>query len=158
MEEDFLEPVLQRKGEIHVSLRNLGARLARFAEELLHLLGEMPRQANRAIRQNLHALTAAKRFEVTEIKLQTAVFGRHDLVDCIDVRFLAVWGKAHHLTLVAILRVTNEFANHRVHAAERMWKEDAIKNLDVVAFATRHHCRNEIARAVVTKACSFFPR
>src|SRR5579864_5186207 len=158
VEEYLFKSVLQRKGQIHVSLRNFGVRLARFAEQPFHLLGEMPCQANRTIRQNLHALIAAKRFEVTEIKLQPAVLWRYDLADFIAVRCLAVRRKAHHLTFVAILRVANEFANHRVYASERVWEEDTIENLYVAALATRHHRGNEIARAVVAEACSFLPR
>ena len=69
MENHFLEPVLQRKGEIHVALRNLRVRRARLSEYFLDAIGEMTSQADRAIGQDLHPLIAAQRLEVGEIKL-----------------------------------------------------------------------------------------
>src|SRR5467141_2388371 len=74
VEEYFLEPVLHCECEIHVALRNLRVRTAWLSEEFLEAIGEMTSQADRAIGQNLHALIAAQRLEVGEIKLEATIF------------------------------------------------------------------------------------
>src|SRR5580698_9777104 len=50
MEEDFLKTMLQGESQIHVALRDLGVGATRFAEQVLHALGEMTRQLHCAVR------------------------------------------------------------------------------------------------------------
>src|SRR5450755_1280261 len=73
-------------------------------------------------------------------------------------RLLAVRRQAHHFAFIAILAVTDEFANHGVETAQRMRKEHTVENFDLIAFAPRHHRRNKIARAVVAEPSGLFPR
>src|SRR4051795_9259074 len=117
----------------------------------------MPRKPHGAIRQDLHALIAAERLEVTEIKLETAIPDRDDFLDLAAVRVLAIRSKPHHFPFIAVFGVADEFADHRVETPQGVRKEHAVEDLYVVAFAGSHHCRNEVARTVVAKPCGFFP-
>ena len=49
MEKNFLKTVLHRIRQIHLALRDLCVRLARFPKIVRHVIGKMPRQVNRAI-------------------------------------------------------------------------------------------------------------
>ena len=78
VKEDFLEAVLHGKGEVHVALRNFGMRLARLAEQLLHAIGEMPRQSYRSIGLDLHALIASQGHEIIEVQCESRQIVRVD--------------------------------------------------------------------------------
>ena len=143
MEEHFLEPVLQCKSEIHVALGNLRVRTAWLSEEFLNTLGKMASQPNRAIGQHLHALIAAQRLEVGEIKLETAVSRGDNLRNLTAVRIFAIRRQAHDLAFVPVLRVADEFTDHRIETAQRVGEKDAIQHLDVVPLTARHHGRHE---------------
>src|SRR6266516_2611593 len=49
VKEYLLEAMLQGKRQVHVAQRDLGVRLARIAEQLLHAVGEMAREAHGAV-------------------------------------------------------------------------------------------------------------
>ena len=51
-------------GEVHIALRDFSVRLARLAKKLHHAIGKMPRQPDRSVSLNLHALIAAQGHEV----------------------------------------------------------------------------------------------
>src|ERR1700733_3816678 len=98
---------------------------ARFAEYLYHTIGKMAGKANRSIGQNLHALIAAQRLEVTRIQLKAVVFGLNNLRNLIPVRIFPIRREAHDFAFVTVLVVANEFANHGVNTTQRMRKKDS---------------------------------
>src|ERR1700722_3377197 len=120
----------------------------------------MPRQTDRSVGQDLHALIASQGLEVTEVQLESAIFREDDLEELVAIRrvIFAVRSKTHDLALVAVFRIADEFANHGVDTAERMGQEHAVEHFDLVALASRHHGGDEVAGAVITEARSFFPR
>ena len=130
MKEHFLENMLHGIRQIHVAMRDLSVRLRRSTEELLHLVGEMPRQPHRSVGQNLHALAAAKRFEVTHVQLKAAILQRDNLLNLLHVCIFAVWSQAHDLAFIAILPVSDEVANHGVKAAKRVREKNAVEYLN----------------------------
>ncbi len=133
-------------------------RLAGLAEQFFHAGGIMPRQAHGAVRQDLHPLIASQGLEVSEIKLEAAVLYRDGLADLLAVCVLAVGSQAHDLAFIAILVVADEFADHRVEAAEGVGEEHAVEHFDVVALATRHHGGDEVAGTVVAQPGGLLPR
>src|SRR5215467_5970463 len=106
-----------------------------ISEQLLHLLGKVTSQAHRSIRQHLHTLVAAERLEVTEVELKAIILRRNDFADFIEVGGLAVRRKPHDLAFVTVLRIADELADHRVHAAKRVRQKNAIENLDLISLA-----------------------
>ena len=117
----------------------------------------MAGQFHRTIVQDLHSLIAAEWLEITKVKLEATIAGPNDLADLVAIGVLAIRREAHHFAFVAILAVANELANHGVDAAQRVRQEHAIENFNLVAFATRHHRRNEIAGTVVAETRGFLP-
>ena len=86
VKKDFFETMLQGEGQIHIALRDFGVRLARLAEQSFHPIGKMARQAHRSVRQNLHALIAAQRLEITRVQLESTILGSNDLAELIAIR------------------------------------------------------------------------
>src|ERR1700722_3491009 len=160
MEKYLFEALLHGEGKIHVALRNFSSRLAWLAEEFFHLLGEMPRQLHRSIRQDLHSLIASQWLEVTQIKLESSTRHGNDLPKLISISIilLAVRSKTHHLTFIAVLRISDKFADHCVKTTQRVRQKNTVEHFDLVALAARHHRGNEVARTVVTEACRLLPR
>src|SRR5580704_2449019 len=134
--------------------------LARLTEQVLHAIGEMPRQAHRSIRQDLHPLIAAQRLEVTEIEMESTVFGYDDLAKLVAILIsvLAIRGEAHHFALVAVFRVADEFADHGVKAAKRVRQKHAVEHFDFVALTAGHHGGDEVAGTVVAEPRRLLPR
>src|ERR1017187_10957027 len=95
---------------------------------------------------------------MVEVKLETAIPRRHDLADLIAISLFAIGCKTHDFAFIAVLAVADELANHGVNAAQRVRKEDAVENFNLIAFATSHHRRNKIAGSIVAEAGSFLPR
>src|SRR5438270_9965437 len=116
-------------------------------------------QLHGAIRQHLHPLIAAERFEILEIKLKAARLcsqwpngHRGDkLTDLVAVGVFPVGREPHNFAFVAVLAVADELANHRVHTAQRMWQENALENFDFVSLTTGHHRGNEIPGTVIAE-------
>src|SRR5579871_2341053 len=117
MKKHFFEAMLQREGQIHVALRDLGVRLSSIPKELLHPIGEVPRQTNSSIWKNLHALIASQRLEVAEIQAEAPVLHANKLINLLAECVPAIGSQAHDFAFVAIFRVADEFADHRVQAA-----------------------------------------
>src|SRR5690349_9427797 len=117
----------------------------------------MASQAHGAVGQHLHPLITAKRLEVAEIELKPAIHRRHDLRNLTTISFLAVWCESHNFAFIAIFRVADELANHGVDAAQRMRKKDAVDHFDLIAFAARHHRRDEVSGTVITEAGRLLP-
>ena len=90
--------------------------------------------------------------------MECVVAQRNDFADFIEVRIFAVWREAHDFAFVTIFLVADEIADHGVETAEGMRQEDAIEDLYVVAFAARHHGRDEVAGTVITEAGGLLPR
>src|SRR5437764_12051736 len=107
MKKNLFKTMLNRKCQIHVALGAFRVQAARFSEQFLHFFGEVASQANRTIGQHLHSLVAAERLKVTEIQLESAIPGRDNLPDLIEISGLAIWRKAHDLALVPIMRVAD---------------------------------------------------
>lgn len=157
VKEHFFKTVLHGIGKVHVTLRYFRVRLARRPKELFHFVAEMPRQAYCSVGQYLHSLIASKRLEVAHVELEAAVLQRGNLADFIDVGVFPVGGETHDFALITIFFVADEIADHGVKTAERMGKENAFEDVDVIALATRHHGGNEVAGTVIAEACRFFP-
>src|SRR5579859_7374924 len=151
MKEDILKAVLHGVSEVHLSLGDLRIRLTRRPEQLHHASGEMPRQLDRPIRLDPHALIAAERFEKVEIQRKSRIPGHQQFANLFAVSVAAIGRKAHDFAFIAIVAVSDELANHRIKAPQRMGQEYSIEHLDVSAFATRHHGGDEISRSVVAE-------
>src|SRR4051812_5456096 len=158
MKEDLLEAGLQSESQVHVALGDFCMWFTRIAEQFLHSIREMPRQADRAIGQDLHALIAPERLEISQIQLEGAVLGSNDLADLVAIPVLAIWRKAHHFTFVTVFRVADELADHGVKAAQRVRQKHALQYFNGVALAAGHHRGNKIPGAVITKTRSLLPR
>src|SRR5690242_12528128 len=63
MKENFFEPLLHGKSEIHFALADFGMGLAGRAKQLLHARRKVSSQLYGAIGQNLHALVTAERLK-----------------------------------------------------------------------------------------------
>src|SRR5579872_2381595 len=158
MEEYLFEAVLHGESEIHVTLGDFRVRLAGLTKQFFHARGIVAGKLHGSIRENLHSLIAAKRLEIPEIQKESVIFWRDDFGDLLAIGIFSVRRQSHHFAFIAIFRVADEFADHRVKAAQRVREKHAIEDIDVIPFAARHHGRNEITGAVITEARSLLPR
>src|SRR5207248_387299 len=92
-----------------------------------------------------------------EIELEPISLRHQQVANLLAIRVFTIGSQAHHLAFVAIFAVANEFANHGIETAQRMWQEDSIQHLYVIALTTRHHRGNEISRAVIAEPCRLLP-
>ena len=136
---NLFKPLLHRISQVHVALRDLCVRLARRAKPFLHAVREMPRQTHRSVRQHLHPLVRPQRLEVTKIQLEARAHRLHQSAHLLQIRWLAIRRKPHHFAFIAIFRIPDEFADHRIETAERVWQVDAIEHVNLIALAARHH-------------------
>src|ERR1022692_1146072 len=157
MKEHFFKAVLHGVRQIHIPLCYLSVWLAGRAEKLFHLVGEMPCQTHRSVRENLHPLTAPQRLEVTHVELKVAILEPNNLSNFIDVGVFPVGRETHDFAFIAIFSVANEIANHGVKASEGVRQENAVEHLNFSALAARRHGGNKISRTVVAEACRLFP-
>src|SRR5882672_4224675 len=63
MKKYFFKALLHGKGQVHITLDDLGVQRARATEEFFHTIGKMPRQLDSPVGQHLHALITSQRFE-----------------------------------------------------------------------------------------------
>src|SRR5437868_7857200 len=89
--------------------------------------------------------------------MEAATVGRNNLADLSIVRIIAIGREAHDFAFVAILRISDELAEHRIQTAERVRHKYAFKNLDVIAFTVRHHRGDKIPRTVIAETGSLLP-
>src|SRR5579864_477714 len=157
MEKDFLETMLHGESQVHIALRNFGVRLTRRTKHLDHAARKMPGQLHRPIRFDLHAFVTAQWLEKIEIELKTGVTGHEQLANLLAKSVAAIRRQAHDFAFIAVFVVADKLANHGVKAAERVRQEHAIKHLNVASFATSHHGRDEITRAIVAETSSLLP-
>src|SRR6266403_575166 len=143
MKKDFFEPTLHGIGQVHFALGYFGVRLAWRPKQFFHAVREMPRQPDSSIGQHPHSLIAPQWLEVVEVELKTSVSKKGNFTHPPTISRLAIRSKP------------DDFANHGVKAAQRVWQIDSIENFNLVIFATGHHGRDKIARAVITEARSF---
>src|SRR5208282_607826 len=158
MEEHIFEAALHGVGKVHLALSDLGVRWTWMAKSLDHTIGKVVRQSNRTVRQNLHSLIAAQRFEETVVKIEAAVFWTNNFGQLFAQCVPSIRREAHNLAFIAVLRVADELANHRIETAERVRQENSIEHFDLIAFAARHHGGNEVSGTVVAEPCGLIPR
>src|SRR5215471_17500391 len=92
-----------------------------------------------AIRQDLHSLIAAERLKVAEIQLKSVTVGGNDFLNLAAICISPVRSKTHDFAFITVLAVPDEFANHGVKASERVRKENAIEDVNLITLAPSGH-------------------
>ena len=144
----LLEHRLERRGDVLVVLRQLGARLARRPERLLHPVGEQAADRRRLlVPRHVDAFLVVH--EEVELELEAVAVELHELAHLRQEALgVAVRREAHHLALVAVLREAEPLRDGRVEDPERVREEHALEHLEPVAAAVAEHRRREVAEAV----------
>src|SRR5690348_11308583 len=114
MQKYFFKPLLHGISDVHVALGNFAVRQPRRAQEIDHSGRIVTSQLDRTVFLNGHALRAAERHEVIEIKMKGPVVKRNDLANGIAISRPSIRGEAHHLAFIAILAITEKFAKHGI--------------------------------------------
>ena len=146
-EHDLLAHLLDRPGEIHLSLRQL-------------CLGLPRRRAEQTVERAVRHRETGQIVEVLLIERERAVFLQvHQLpVDQIHVLRLAVRGETHDLVLARVDLEAGVVREGRVEETERVGPVDLLEDLDIVAPADADRGRGPLADAVHRQERRFLER
>src|SRR5437870_6017495 len=87
--------------------------------------------------------------EIIEIKLEPSLGPQaNQASEEIVVAGLAVGGQAHYLSLISIVVLANELANHRIQNAERMREQSSVKHFDLILPSQGGQSRRKVAESV----------
>ena len=134
----LLEHRLERRGDVLVVTSvELGARLARRPERLLHPVGEEAADRRRLlVPRHVDAFLVVH--EEVELELEAVAVELHELAHLgQEALGVAVRREAHHLALVAVLREAEPLRDRRVEDPERVREEHALEHLEPVVAAVR---------------------
>ena len=137
LQHDLLGHRLDRRGEIHLALRERSLRLAR-------------RSAEQRVEARVGHREAGAVVEVVEVEPEGAVVLDVDqvLLDEIGVPRLAVRREPHHLVLARVHLEAGVVGERRIEQAERVGKVDLADDLEAVAAAERQRRGRPFADAV----------
>src|SRR3954452_22693929 len=101
-------------------------RLSRRAEEVFELVREDPSDRRRSVRPRHLNATGVVR-EVFEPELEERTLGTYELAHLVRVHRTAVWGEAHHLALVSVVREPEPLRDCGVEDPEGVREQDAVE-------------------------------
>ena len=148
MEHGFFQHGLQGSREIAVPERDLGVFVARWPEDLRHLLRENIFDSRHAIFPD-HVDAIDRVREILGVQLEETVgLQLYDRPQTVLVDRLAERGETHDLALVPVLREPEELRDHGVEDPDRVGEEHLLEDLDLGSDAVSDERRGEVAEAV----------